>query len=913
MDSRRGKRCMADESPRFRSIISRNEELTPIDEEITPTLLRDLAPVLPKELLSQAVEIALKIPDDTERYNVLLVLAVHFSEGKRKNILHYVDTVGFYIPEVDGICLANGDFMKIVPNGLSLSTMAGMTYSSGNTVLVGISIQYYNSDKFLEDDGGWRRVVWMSKELKERVKAGIDEDMMTKIATEDDAKDIPSLKAFMLRVDHPIVEGVISPIDGKRITNGWTLGEETELEEFSEDFKKTSAYLPRTDSMNAEARERALHLVEIFQEKKLGKKRKKGITRGLKRVAGEVDQPTKHPEAKRDESIREAMLQLQKRSVSSGFASEDKPDTSLDSTTPLETGKSYYFWLEVGVPVVGSFGNVDVTLPDGLPIGAKLKVVLFSFKDEIQIKAGSDIGKLQLKSDGTAQVIDKKPALPPNIPTDVLNRRLFFPVTAPRKAGTYKLRCSIYYNEILIQSYLISSHVMETPEPTSQALRLEVDYVLSSTLQPSRMIGLESHRLSILLNSNGDGNHNLTFWGANGEELFKSEATISVLDLMNLIKNTRNALRKVSWDNELEWNKGMVYKYQDKKFNLDRLKKDLITLAKRGFDLYDGIIGQLTDERADELAKLMINSGLVQISLRRSATEYIPAALLYDYPIDTKKDLRLCEAFERSLQENTPLEDTQCFKGNCPSKGKNDYVCPSGFWGYRHGLGFPISLKVGMDVPPRIFLTGEPQIMVGAASNLKLLNGHMKNLKDKLKEIRKDLDWHYSEDRDTILELLKNEKSHLIYFYCHGGAYENSEAAFIQVGTGLDKTSNKDDIVKSTLRGWGVHWDCDPHPLIFINGCETTALRPGQIMNLVQGFVEAHGAGVIGTEITVFEELASDFAEVCLSRFMLGVPIGEAVRWARLRLLKEGNPLGLVYIPFVLPSIKLVDQQVLES
>jgi hypothetical protein len=154
----------------------------------------------------------------------------------------------------------------------------------------------------------------------------------------------------------------------------------------------------------------------------------------------------------------------------------------------------------------------------------------------------------------------------------------------------------------------------------------------------------------------------------------------------------------------------------------------------------------------------------------------------------------------------------------------------------------------------------------------------------------------------------------LIYFYCHGGTYGNSEAAFIQVGTGKDQTgntSNKDDIVKSTLRGWSIHWDSPPHPLIIINGCETTAVDPGQIMNLVQGFVEAHGAGVIGAEITIFEELACDFAEACLSSFMWGgISIGEAVRGARLKLLKEGNPLGLVYTPFVLPSLKLVDQKV---
>jgi hypothetical protein len=56
---------------------------------------------------------------------------------------------------------------------------------------------------------------------------------------------------------------------------------------------------------------------------------------------------------------------------------------------------------------------------------------------------------------------------------------------------------------------------------------------------------------------------------------------------------------------------------------------------------------------------------------------------------------------------------------------------------------------------------------------------------------------------------------------------------------------------------------------------------------------------VVGTEISVFEELACDFALELFRRFITDdVPLGRAVREARLALLKDGNPLGLVYIPF---------------
>lgn len=39
------------------------------------------------------------------------------------------------------------------------------------------------------------------------------------------------------------------------------------------------------------------------------------------------------------------------------------------------------------------------------------------------------------------------------------------------------------------------------------------------------------------------------------------------------------------------------------------------------------------------------------------------------------------------------------------------------------------------------------------------------------------------------------------------------------------------------------------------------------------------------------------------------MPIGESVRRARLALLKEGNPLGVVYMPFIIPELRISTQE----
>jgi hypothetical protein len=93
-----------------------------------------------------------------------------------------------------------------------------------------------------------------------------------------------------------------------------------------------------------------------------------------------------------------------------------------------------------------------------------------------------------------------------------------------------------------------------------------------------------------------------------------------------------------------------------------------------------------------------------------------------------------------------------------------------------------------------------------------------------------------------------------------------------------------------------------------VNGCHTTALEPRQVMNLVNGFVqEANAVGVVGTELTVFEPLAVEFAEAMLEAFLSGsTTVGAAARRAWVSLLGQRNPMGLAYVPFFATPTRLV-------
>ncbi len=116
------------------------------------------------------------------------------------------EVVGFYIPELDVIAWVDRDYAQPAPNGLTFANMAGQTGGGKQIVgFLGIGINYFRSPKFIAADGGWNRVGWMPKHLKDRVVDDIPGDIVDAIATEEDATDLDSLKAFLTEKNHPIV------------------------------------------------------------------------------------------------------------------------------------------------------------------------------------------------------------------------------------------------------------------------------------------------------------------------------------------------------------------------------------------------------------------------------------------------------------------------------------------------------------------------------------------------------------------------------------------------------------------------------------------------------------------------------------------------------------------------------------
>ncbi len=119
------------------------------------------------------------------------------------------------IPEANGVMLVQRGHTGMTPVGMKFSTLAG-TVGGGtqNPGFMGIGVNFITSRKFLYADGGIRRIVWMTKNLKERIaedfKKRCEEegvpDLLDKIADESVAEDSEKLLEYLASVGHPALE-----------------------------------------------------------------------------------------------------------------------------------------------------------------------------------------------------------------------------------------------------------------------------------------------------------------------------------------------------------------------------------------------------------------------------------------------------------------------------------------------------------------------------------------------------------------------------------------------------------------------------------------------------------------------------------------------------------------------------------
>jgi acetyl-CoA synthase len=114
-----------------------------------------------------------------------------------------------------GFMVVNRDYAGDTPFGMGFSTMAGLVGGGvQNPGMVGVGKYFLGSPKFLSADGGFARIVWMPKELKEQLHGILqpqadrigDPDFLDKIADETVTTDMTELGNYVIKAGHPVTQ-----------------------------------------------------------------------------------------------------------------------------------------------------------------------------------------------------------------------------------------------------------------------------------------------------------------------------------------------------------------------------------------------------------------------------------------------------------------------------------------------------------------------------------------------------------------------------------------------------------------------------------------------------------------------------------------------------------------------------------
>ena len=93
----------------------------------------------------------------------------------------YSELIIFYDPGKDAFGIVDRSYKEKTPLGLTFDEMERIMVGQQVEGFVGASYAYLKSKKFLKDDGGWKRVYWVSPKVYEYIKEFLDPEILQKL------------------------------------------------------------------------------------------------------------------------------------------------------------------------------------------------------------------------------------------------------------------------------------------------------------------------------------------------------------------------------------------------------------------------------------------------------------------------------------------------------------------------------------------------------------------------------------------------------------------------------------------------------------------------------------------------------------------------------------------------------------
>lgn len=610
--------------------------------------------------------------------------------------------------------------------------------------------------------------------------------------------------------------------------------------------------------------------------------------------------------------------------VLNGYFRDEETGESLGSHTSLQSGHNYSLLVQVAPPVPESIVTGEKVFPDEhLPdqTGYEVDVVLVSE----DLEPATMAGRMWVPGDGGASypIVDDERARHPG--------PLALGFAAPPLAGQAERRIdgrlSLYFANNLLQSAAVSAHVTTRAVNLDEPNRVHVDYRLSTTLTGlvetygTRALHIAegdsgSHpvALNIALNDSG-GKHRILV--KDRKELAPAWTPYDPEDARADLEEARKAL--VECFEGLDGNNGKKRAgFYDDLGRLARIGNDLFA---KFTTLVQPADASLARSWMAKLRESLAEGAVVQAARAGSTPVHhvIPWGLFYDYRLSGDRPLRWCDVIE---EQWSPDGIRQAPAGSrCPYDRENWHrthvLCPYGFWGLKHIVEQPLSpIGAGngalpgrdlVDVVNRVPVTGDIALAMARTADEALdkaaLEGHVADLSALagIRLARPDPNPAFA--TGGLPNLL--DDASFVYLLCHGEYDEESNEPYLGIGLRDNRLEHK--IYSGTLLSWtdtGLQNWITQRPVVFINGCETSKLSPGEVLNLASAFTYAGASGVVGTEISVQLTLATEVGHRIAARLTGGEPLGQALRQTRWELANKGNLLGLAYTAYGLADLR---------
>lgn len=503
-----------------------------------------------------------------------------------------------------------------------------------------------------------------------------------------------------------------------------------------------------------------------------------------------------------------------------------------------------------------------------------------------------------------------------------------FDIRAPKLRGVAEARIGIYYQNNLLQSFLLKANVNPESGQALDNIKLKVFVAVEDDDNPVGGIWVDEEtdrqvltalaftqsarlgnlnqftrrELSIGFNENVNPSGHTFMLKADG-----MPAGINIKD--DILKQQTETFRELLKTNVIDANKKPVFPtYPGSGDETNAVFIELVRkLIERGNNLYNFIYTNVPPEMKKKLGELQVSSDKTVQIVRFDMNNVFPWPIIYDYVLPTKIENapapQICLGYTKPA---TPDPNGDYPVQKCTHGPFDEVYCLSGFWGLRLQIEQLFKLSTQKTDGINELHPTSPQSVVQLAVSTG--DAHGKKLSDALAS-KVGAGISESPSAQDLIDLLWDDAKRPAVLVVMGHLQKvpvpNEPVEDRIVLVPQKEWFRAKPILTRLMKEQGQPWK-QPNTLVMLMACSSGATEITTLDSFVTNLNSAGAAAVVGTECLVFSSLVGRFAEEVTLDLWNGKKLGEAIKFFNRRLVSNGNPLAFVFNCLGNADLKLV-------